>query len=69
MGMMIEVRDYYEKDRWDSIDFYTSTLADVPLSLKSSSTIMTVVKKFTSLFKYNSSLLIRAKVSKALLYF
>jgi hypothetical protein len=65
MGMMIEVRDYFEKNRWDSIDFYTSTLADVPLSLKTSPSVITVTKRFTSLFKYNSSLVIKAKVRKS----
>lgn len=61
--MMIEVRDYYEKEKWESIDFYTSTLADVPLSTRAINNTLNITKKFTSLFKYNSSLLIRARVS------
>ena len=42
MGMMIEVRDMYdenEADKWDSIDYYTSTLADVPLLSSPSGTL------------------------------
>ena len=62
--MMIEVRDYFPNGTWDPLDFYTSALADVPLSLKSSSanSVYTVKKKFSSLFNHNSSLVVESKV-------
>ena len=69
MGMMIEVRDYYEKSRWDSIDFYTSTLADVPLSPRSANATYAIIKRFSSLFKHNSSLTVRAQLSCAPSFF
>ena len=62
--MMIEVRDYESKEKWEPIDFYTSALADVPLSIKSSNTTYTVRKKFQSLFNHNSTLKIQSKVNK-----
>lgn len=62
-GMMIEVRDYFVKTRWEPIDFYTSALADVPLSIKSSNSTYTVKKRFSSLFNHNSSLLVQSKVN------
>ena len=64
IGMMIEVRDYESKEKWEPIDFYTSALADVPLSIKSSNTTYTVRKKFSSLFNHNSTLKIQSKVKK-----
>ena len=60
--MMIEVRDYFEKEKWEPIDFYTSALADVPLSIKSSNATYIVRKKFSSLFNHNSSLQVQSKV-------
>lgn len=63
--MMIEVRDY-DKDAisWEPLDFYTSTLADVPLtSSRTSGNSYTVKKRFTSLFKHNSTLAVESKVS------
>ena len=62
--MMIEVRDYTSKETWDPIDFYTSALADVPLSIKSSNTTYTVRKRFSSLFNHNSTLQVQSKVNE-----
>lgn len=63
MGMMIEVRDYYEDNFWEPIDFYTSALADVPLAIKSKKEILNPVRKrFSSLFNHNSSLIVQSKV-------
>lgn len=61
--MMIEVRDYYSNDKWEPIDFYTSALADVPLSIKSSNSTYTVRKRFSSLFNFNSTLIVQSKVN------
>jgi len=66
--MMIEVRDYASKDQWEPIDFYTSALADVPLSIKSSNTTYTVRKRFSSLFNHNSTLQVQSKVKKKIIY-
>jgi hypothetical protein len=66
---MIEVRDNYQKDKWDSIDFYTSTLADVPLSSRLINSTLVVVKKFSSLFKHNSTLLVKSRLFCAKNYF
>lgn len=60
--MMIEVRDYVNADKYQHVDFYTSALADVPLSIKSSNSTYTVRKRFSSLFNHNSSLLVQSKV-------
>jgi hypothetical protein len=62
--MMIEVRDYLTNTTWEPIDFYTSALADVPLSVKSLNSTYIVRKKFTSLFNHNSSLVVQSKVSR-----
>jgi hypothetical protein len=62
MGMMIEVRNYVTKDTWDPLDFYTSALADVPLSKKRGAMARTVRKRFSSLFNHTSSLLISSKL-------
>ncbi len=51
IGMMIEVRDYWNTSVWNHIDFYTSTLADVPLDA-----LMPTTKVFSSLFNHNSTL-------------
>jgi hypothetical protein len=67
IGMMIEVRDMFKKDKWESIDFYTSALADVPLSSRSINTTYTVKKKFSSLFNHNSTLIVKSRVK--LLFF
>ena len=61
--MMIEVRDYLKDGAWEPIDFYTSALADVPLTLKTSNSAYAVKKRFSSLFKHNSSLTVQSKVS------
>lgn len=67
MGMMIEVRDYYEESFWEPVDFYTSALADVPLGLKPKrDSINSIQKKFSSLFNHNSSLTVHSKVIKSL---
>lgn len=55
--MMIEVRDILGEKLWEPIDFYTSGLADIPLSAG-----LGARKKFTSLFKHSSSLLVESKV-------
>ena len=60
--MMIEVRDYLADGSWEALDFYTSALADVPLSIKSSNSTYNVRKRFSSLFNHNSSLIVQAKV-------
>jgi hypothetical protein len=67
--MMIEVRDYIKNNTWEPIDFYTSALADVPLSIKSINSTYTVKKRFSSLFNFNSSLLVQAKLICAPNYF
>ena len=68
--MMIEVRDIYGEDKWEPVDFYTSALADVPLSSKSTNaTIYTVKKRFSSLFNHNSSLTVKSKLYCAENYF
>ena len=62
--MMIEVRDYFEDNFWEPIDFYTSALADIPLILKSKQEHLDPVKKrFSSLFNHNSSLIVQSKVN------
>ncbi len=61
--MMIEVRDYLKDGGWEPMDFYTSTLADVPLTLRTSNNAYTVKKRFSSLFKHNSSLSVQSRVS------
>jgi hypothetical protein len=62
--MMIEVRDYYEDNFWEPIDFYTSALADIPLILKSKQEKLNPVqKRFSSLFNHNSSLIVQSKVN------
>lgn len=61
--MMIEVRDYFEENFWEPVDFYTSALADVPLVFKSKIDIISPIKKrFSSLFNHNSSLTVQSKV-------
>ena len=55
--MMIEVRDIWGDKLWEPIDFYTSGLADVPLSAGPG-----VRKRFSSLFKHSSNLLVESKV-------
>jgi hypothetical protein len=65
--MMIEVRDYNKDGSWEPIDFYTSALADVPLTLKTSNGAYTVKKRFSSLFKHNSSLSVQSKVRFSLI--
>lgn len=60
--MMIEVRDYFGYEKWEPIDFYTSALADVPLSSKSSNSTFSVRKRFSSLFNFNSSLWVQSMV-------
>ena len=67
--MMIEVRDYLSADKWEPLDFYTSALADVPLSIKSSNSTYTVRKRFSSLFNHNSSLQVQSKLYCAPNYF
>ena len=64
--MMIEVRDYWTNSTWGPVDFYTSALADVPLSLKSLDAAYKVKKHFTSLFNHNSSLIVQSQVLAAL---
>ncbi len=59
---MIEVRDYLKDGSWEPMDFYTSALADVPLSLRTSNSGYIVKKRFSSLFKHNSSLTVQSKV-------
>lgn len=66
--MMIEVRDYWNNNTWGPIDFYTSALADVPLSYRTIDPKFTVQKKFTSLFNHNSSLLVQSKVINKCIY-
>jgi hypothetical protein len=65
MGMMIEVRDYYEDNFWEPVDFYTSALADVPLEtkLKREKVSYSITKRFSSLFNHNSSLLVQSRVN------
>ena len=60
---MIEVRDYWTNNTWGPVDFYTSALADVPLSLKSLDSAYKVKKYFTSLFNHNSSLIVQSQVN------
>lgn len=59
---MVEVRDYYNDDKYQHVDFYTNALADVPLSVPMANTTYTVRKSFTSLFDHNSSLTVESKL-------
>ena len=62
--MMIEVRDYYEENFWEPIDFYTSALADVPLGIKPKrDSVYSVKKRFSSLINHNSTLIVQSRVT------
>jgi hypothetical protein len=69
--MMIEVRDYWEANSWGPVDFYTSTLADVPLTTKVQDprSVLYHVKEFKSLFNHKTTLRVQARLFCAENYF
>lgn len=64
LGMMIEVRDYWDSNSWGPVDFYTSTLADVPLATRGrdSKSLKYNVKEFRSLFGHKTTLRVETRL-------